>query len=448
MLKYYLIEEYRRHLSIARKYSFFIFPLYVIFFTFFGGIFINDVLEIFPYRTFIKIVMISIFIYGFGVGSFEFLGRSFEKFKLVNTSSILPVSNKRNYFYAFMRDAIYYTILFLIPTFAGLCLAMPFSSLKISQISFFTLSILLSMFIGYSSSYFSFSLYFRRKFFYYIFIISILAYLLLSFIFPIFPTAEFQIKKDLVLLLYSVIAVIILVILGYFLTPEEFYEKIKIYKGRLWEYKKIFKDIIFAKDMEDVIRGQIIFKSILTYFFPMIILFIFVKILNLASSKNIYNPLSLSIMLSIFSTVVYSWLTIMDDYGYFSLLPVQGWDLILAHIKAHISIVSIISIPIIIFINLGALIYLIPSFLLFYLNCIYLLSVTAYLAGYRVTSLLFDPEIIMKFSIYSVVPGIVLMISSIGESFFSLISLFITSLFMIILTVFNFKNAKKKWIYF
>ncbi len=449
MLKYYIIEEYRKHLSIARKYSFFIFPLYIIFFTFVGGLFINDVLEIFPYRTFIKIVMISTFIYGFGVGSFEFLGRSFEKFKLVNTSSILPITNKRNYFYAFMRDAIYYTLLFLIPTFVGLCLAIPLSSLKILQISFFMVSLLLSLFIGYSSSYFSFSLYFRRKLFYYIFIMLILAYLLISFIFPLsFPTVEFQIKKDFPSLIYSIIAVIILTAVAYILTPEEFHEEQKSLKNKLWKYKKIFKDIIFAKDMEDVVRGNIILKSILTYFFPMIILFIFVRILNLASSRNIYNPISLSIMLSIFSTVVYSWLTIMDDYRYFSLLPVHGWELIYAHIKTHILIVSIISFPIIIFININTIISLIPSVLLFYLNSFYLLSVTAYLAGYRVTSLLFDPEIIMKFSIYSVVPGIILMISSIEISFLTLMAISVTSVLMVILTIFNFKNIKKKWVYF
>ena len=448
MLKYYLIEEYRRHQSIAKKYSFFIFPLYVIFFTFVGAMFINDVLKIFPYYKFIKIVMISTFIYGLGVGSFEFLGRSFEKFKLVNTYEILPISNRKNYFYAFLRDSIYYTILFLIPAFAGLCLSMPFSSLKLPQISFFVLTLLLSMFLGYSSSYFSFSLYYRKKLLYYIFIISLLLYLFLSFFFPLFPPVNFQIKKDLLYFVYSLTAIIVLVILAYFITPDELHEEKKNYSGKLWRYREFFRDILLAKDMEDVIRGNIILKSLLTYFFPMLLLFIFVRILNMASSKNIYNPMSLSLMLSIFSIVIYSWLTIMDDYRYFSFLPLEGWDLISAHIKAHLIIVSVISIPIIIFININTVFFLLPSLLLFYMSSVYLLSVVVSLAGYNVTSLLFDPEIVMKFSIYSIIPGIVLIISSIEASFFTFIALIITSAIMIFLTIFNFKKTKKKWAYF
>ena len=161
MLRYFLIEEYGRHLSIAKKYSFFVFPAYVIFFTSISAAFMDDVLQIFPYRNFITLTMISTFIYGFGVGSFEFLGRSMEGFTLVNTFSILPVKSRKMYLYAFLRDAVYYSLLFILPMYVGLLISIPFSTLSVFQISTFSLTVLVSMFMGYSSSYLSFPLYYR-----------------------------------------------------------------------------------------------------------------------------------------------------------------------------------------------------------------------------------------------------------------------------------------------
>ena len=449
MLRYFLIEEYRRHLAMAKKYSFFVFPLYIVFFTMVGAVFIDDVLNIFPYRDFIMLTLITTFIYGFGVGSFEFLGRSLEGFTLVNTSSVLPISSRRTYFYAYLRDAVYYTLLFLLPMYAGLLLSIPFSGMSVAQVSFFSLSVLVAMFMGYSSSYLSFALYHRSRVSYYLFLLILFAYLLSAYLGVLaFPVAEFQYTRDFTFLLYSTVAIFALFTLAYFLTPNEFRANHRERRERMRHYHSHFRSILMAKEFIDVLRGGIIIKSTLTYFLPMILLFIFVRILSEASSRGIYTPLSLTVMLSIFSTVVYSWLTIMDDYRYLAYLPLSPWDLIKTHMKMHVLIVSLISIPIIIYLNLGDPAGLAPSFALFYLNVFYLLSITANLAGYRVTSMLFDPEVVMKFSIYSVVPGIVLTISSIDLGWISILSIIATSLLMILFGLLSIRKARKKWVYY
>ena len=449
MLKYFLIEEYRRHIAMTKRYSLFVFPAYVIFFTVMGAVFIKDVFSIFPYNKFILLNMISLFIYGFGVGSFEFLGRSIEGYNLTNTSSILPISGKKIYLYAFLRDAIYYTILFLLPVFAGLMISIPLSHLLPLQISIFSLSLILAMFLGYSASYLSFSLYYRSKIAYILYIIIIFIYIMLSYLsVTTYIVAEFQITKNIIYLGLTLTVIIIFSLTAYYFTPKEIYEKRRTHHNQLTRLNRHVKKILISKELIDVIRGNIILKSTLTYFLPMVILFVFVRILNSISSHNIYNALSLTVMLSIFSTVIYSWLTIMDDYKYMETLPLRPWDVIKTHIYIHIILVSFISIPIIIFLNYLQPQYLVISFMLFYLNVFYLISITAYLAGYRVTSMLFDPEIVMKFSILSVVPGIILTISSINIGRAGEIIIAATAALMLLIAGISIKKAKKRWIYF
>ncbi len=449
MLKYFLIEEYRRHLSLAKRYSFFVFPAYVMFFTAVGAVFINDVLSLFNYRQFVSLVMITTFIYGFGVGSFEFLGRSFEGFNLVNTSAILPLSTRKTYLMAYMRDAIYYTLLFILPMYAGLIISLPISGLSVNQVSFFAVTVLLSMFMGYSASYLSFSLYYILKPLYFAFLLAIFAYLIMGYFakIPFFPV-ELQITKAPVYFFLSILFIAILFISAYSITPSEFKGQSRERKERFTAYKKYFRDVLLTKEMLDVIRGGILLKSTLTYFLPMILLFIFVRILSGVSNREIYSPISLSVMLSIFSTVVYSWLTIMDDYRYMANLPLASWDIIKTHMVTHVIIVSMVSVPIIVFLNASTLSMMVPSFALFYLNVFYLLSITSYLAGYRVTSMLFDPEIVMKFSLYSVVPGIILTISSLDQGIYSTMIIILTSVSMIAISIFVLKRSRKKWVYF
>ena len=141
MLRFYLKEEYRRHAYIAKKFSLLVFPLYVLASSLFATYFYDYILAIFSYGNFIKLTLMSSLLYGFGVSSFEFLGRRRERFSLVNTSSILPLSTRKSYFYAFLRDIVYYTSLFIIPLYGGLLLGTFISSLTPLQVSYFTFSL-------------------------------------------------------------------------------------------------------------------------------------------------------------------------------------------------------------------------------------------------------------------------------------------------------------------
>ncbi len=449
MLRYYLVEEYRKHASIAKKYSLLVFPIYIIFFVAIGAIFIRDILLIFPYKQFILLTMLSTFIYGFGVSSFEFLGRGNENGTLARIAPLLPLEMRRNYFYLFLRDAIYYTIFFIVPTFIGLLLSMPFSSLGLSQILTFSLSLIVSMFLGYSLGYLSFPLWYRNRTAYYLLLILLLSYLLLV-IFSLlpFPPAEFQIDKNLISLLFPVLIVFAFSLIAYTLTPNEIRDISRKRENSLKKYQVIFQDILLSKEMEDVVRGGIIVKSIFTYFLPMLLLFIFIKIINMSMGREVYNPLSLSVMLSIFSAVIYSWLTIMEDFEYMQTLPLRASDVVITHIKAYFIIISLISIPIIILLNIHSISLLPFSLGLFYLNSTYLLFLTAYIAGPRITSLLFNPGIILRFSLYSIVPGMILVIGTFEKSIYSLIVVILTASFMLTLTYINFKRIKKKWLYF
>ena len=237
-------------------------------------------------------------------------------------------------------------------------------------------------------------------------------------------------------------------LIAYVLTPNEIRDISRKRENSLKKYKRIFRDILLSKEMEDVVRGGIIVKSLFTYFLPMVLLFIFIKIINMSMGREVYNPLSLSVMLSIFSAVIYSWLTIMEDFGYMQTLPIRASDLVMTHIKAYFIIISIISIPIIILLNIHTISLLPFSLGLFYLNSTYLLFLTAYIAGPKITSLLFNPGIILRFSLYSIVPGMILVIGTFEKSIYALGIVILTASFMLFLTYINFKRIKKRWLYF
>jgi len=449
MLKYYLVEEYRRHASIAKKYSLIVFPLYVIFFVAVGASFMEDILSIFPYRQFIILTMLSTFVYGFGVSSFEFLGRGNERGTLMHITPILPIDTKRSYLYLFFRDTIYYTLFFIVPTFIGLLISIPFSHLSIYQILGFSLTLTISMFMGYSLGYLSFSLWYRKRGAYYIFLAFMLSYLILVILSLLpFPPAEYQIGKNALSLTISILLIGSVSFMAYLTTPSELRELPRERKNSLRRYHRILGDILLSKEMEDVIRGRIIVKSLFTYFLPMLLLLIFIKIINMSVGREVYNPLSLSIMLSIFSAVIYSWLTIMEDFEYMQTLPVRASDVVMTHVKAYFIIITIISMPVILFLNLQSLKLLPASIGLFYLNSTYLLFLTAYIAGPKITSLLFNPGIILRFSLYSIVPGMILVIGTFDHSLYSVIAIAITAAFMLLITYINFKRIKKKWLYF
>jgi len=449
MLKFYLKEEYRRHVYVAKKISLLIYPLYVILSTLFASYFYDYIFRIISYHYFIKISLISSLIYGFGVSSFEFLGRAREKFTLIDASSVLPISSRKSYFYAFLRDVIYYTALFIIPLYAGLVLGTLISSLHLIQVSIFSLSLFLSMLIGYSLGYFSFSLEGISRHLYYIFLCGLLLYLLLFFLNVLpFPLEIFQREKELSWLLTSVGIIAALVTLAYFFTPREILPKKRVLSMMLPAYENIFKEPLLSKIIEDAIRGGILIKSIFTYFFPMVILFLFVRLINMAVGYSIYNSLSLSIILSLFSVVIYSWLSVLDDVRYMETLPLTAGDLIYGFIKAHIIITSIISIPLLIVFTWRNLILLPFSVALFYLTSLYLLSMVANLSGYKINSILFNPGIVFRFSLYTILPGMILLVASIQASTLSLILALITSVLMIIITFRNFISIKRRWKYF
>ncbi len=449
MIRYYLIEEYRRHASIAKKYSLIIFPAYIIFFVAIGASFMGDVLQIFPYHRFIMLTMLSTFIYGIGVSSFEFLGRGRERASLSTVSQYLPITLKHNYLLIFLRDLIYYTLLFLSPAFLGLLISIPFSGFSIIQISRFSLSSMLSMLLGYSVGYLSFSLWHRKRFLYYVLMLFILTYLLLAMLNLVqFPPVTFQIHRDVWSFLLSIATFLVFSLLAYVLTPAELHSDTKRRELSIKRYHRIFKNILVAKEVEDVVRGGILVKSLFTYFLPMLLLLIFVKIININMGREVYNPMSMSVMLSIFSAVIYSWLTILEDYGYIATLPLRASDIVKNHIKVYLLIISIISLPIIIGFNIHSWNLLPWSIGLFYLNSLYLLAITAYIAGPKITSLLFNPGIVIRFSLYSIIPGMLLVIGTFEQSTLSLLTVGITALFMLVLTIYNFKRVEKKWVHF
>ncbi len=447
LLRYFLVEEYRRHVEIAKKRYFLMFPLYVFVFSLFGGFMVEDVFASMGYSEAINSTLIGTMLYGFGVVSFELLGRLRERGQLANFHRLLPISPRMAYLQIFLRDAIYYSVLFILPSSLGLALSTLVSQVSLFGALCFSLSMELSMLIGYSAGYLSFSIRGKSRGAYLAFLAGffILSSLVFLGVLP-FPPARFQITKEPMYALISLLVVLGFTLIAYFLTSGEV-EEIASGRGNIYEKLRRFSSPLMAKELTAILRGHIVEKSLLTYFFPMVLLFILIRVID-QSFGGIYNPSSLSVMLSIFSPIIYSWVTIMEDTSHLSLLPLKSADVVKTHVKGYILVVSLVSVPVMLVLHLGNVWLLPKSILLFYVNTIYMGSVMANISGHKVSSMLFNFGVLMKFTLLTTLPGTLLLIGTFDTTPHSSEFLVGLSAMMLLTSAWMIKRAEKKWIYF
>ena len=196
ILRYFLIEEYRRHASLASSRYLLVFPLYVFIFSLLGGFMVDTVVNEMGYRRAVTTTLLATMVYGFGVSSFEFMGRLRESGQLAKLHKLLPISHRKMYMNLFLRDAIYYSALFVLPSSLGLTLSTIASGVSTLGALYFSASLLLSMLQGYSLGFLSFALATRRRWLYNLSIAIFLAYVVLlsTNVIPFYPS-KFRLER-------------------------------------------------------------------------------------------------------------------------------------------------------------------------------------------------------------------------------------------------------------
>src|SRR5512136_121297 len=168
LLKLMLKEEFRTHASYSGKSRFLTFPIFVFVLSLGSGLTINKMLETVSLEQFAIFAHISVFMYGLSVGAFGLMGREYLERRygrnnyLVAMPYLLPISFRTTFLGIYLRDAVFYVILLVLPATMGLLAAAPFMGFHLASIALLFVSMLLAFMFGMSLSFMASVIYIRN----------------------------------------------------------------------------------------------------------------------------------------------------------------------------------------------------------------------------------------------------------------------------------------------
>lgn len=462
MILYFLKEEFRRFSYTMKKSAIFLTTVYFFAAGFMAILFKGYIVKLIGYDFLLQASLISVFLFGVGVGSFGFIGNQYwqvryREFYLVSAPETLPLRYRNTFLLSYIRDFIYYSFFNFMPLILGLLVGSFFVKTSIFALSFLSAFLFLSFLEGLAIS-FMLSILFskNRKVFYGVsIIITVLVLLSLRFneLLGVLVPAYIYYSDMKLSLLLTVLYVLVFTIAGFLATPEEFEIKMHRYRHAFDRFQfKIFRkySTLMSKEFIDMLRGDLFLKLLFSYYLPVLFISLLITFLNLYIIHFVgFSALFFAVTISLFSVVIYSWLVSLDDTTYYNYLPVTQEHLIKSHIISYMILSSIVSVPVILFITLyfNEALLLPVVLLIFFINSFYLLTVTIYFTGLKTGSLLFDPSVFGKFMTFSISGSIIMAILG-NMSLVNIKYLFYLLFILVVLLIMSYlfySKSMKKW---
>lgn len=437
-----LKEEYRTHASYTGKQRFLTFPLFVFVLSLASGLTLDKMLVTTPLSQLVMFVHYSAFLYGLSVGSFGLMGRELIQRRygtnnyLVAMPYLLPISFRTTFLGIYLRDAIFYVLLLLLPATLGLMATAPFMGFSIVSISLFFVAILVTFLIGMSVSFLASVVYIRNvKAF--VALTAALALLFASYgIFNVpsleqlIPSYGFQMDvrpfghdpaEALGYLGISSLIVAGLAYLSYMLVQirisivsRQHDNILPGYYDRMRSVKGVFRALV-SKELVDLRRSGTVAKMFFSFVLPLLFLSFTVWFVNYGLSIPVgFNAVFYAAMVGFIGVMMYSWLNNVDLAEYYSLLPVTVPQLIKVRIRMYLYLTLGISTFFVVAISVlneeTRLLWL--ALLVMAITSLYMVVMTAYLTGLKTNTFLFDTSILARFSVLSFFPDVCLTILS------------------------------------
>lgn len=441
LLRLMLREEYRMHVSHSSRTIFIAIPIFVLTVSLMLGLTLDRLLDTMPLGQMLGLANMGFFLYGLSVGAFGFLGRTYiersqgrQNF-LVATPSVLPLSFRKAFLGMYLRDVVFYLLIIIAPAMAGMLASVPLVHHDpISVVSAFS-PIVLSFLYGISLS-FAMSILYTRSLA--VFLVGVGAFigtivghgflglygldlvlptLGLQFALPPFGWRPHAVMlysgtTGLLILLFLVVAVSF-VRERYESVRSSFEELLPAYLGRFRFIGK-YQELV-AKEFVDLVRSGTLFKMSLSFVAPLFFLSLSTWYVNAGLGIPVgFNTVFYAAMVGFFGVLLYSWLTNVDLADYYGTLPVTVPDLIRAKLLVFLMLALGISTPFVVGISVlngetGILWLALP---VLYITSVYMVVATAYLTGISPQSFLFNPNVLTKFTVVSLLPDLGLTILS------------------------------------
>ncbi|UCE80841.1 MAG: hypothetical protein JSV94_06810 [Methanobacteriota archaeon] len=457
------------------------FPVFVFFLATVVGLTLDRITETVSLAEIATFSHLSAFIYGLSVGAFGLMGRQYLERRygrtnyLVTLPYLLPFSFRAAFLGIFLRDALFYVILLLVPATMGLVFVSPVMGFSLVSILLFFLAILATFVLGLSLSFLASVLYIRSVPIFATLTGAVALAFLLHLIAGVpslevlLPSLEFQMAVTpfgndasgaVIALIASVVAAVLMTCVAYASVSVRIETSSEMYPPLLPSYFErvpIAKGLnlaLISKELVDLRRSGTVTKMFFSLVLPLLFLSFAAWFINNGLAIPVgFNTVFYAAMVGFISILMYNWLNNIDLSEYYSLMPVTVPQLIRARVIVFLVLTLGISaffvVAISIINNDTELLWL--ALIVMFVTSLYMVALTAYLTGLKTNTFLFDTSVLAKFSIMSFLPDVCLTILSFSlrsdwtAAFAGIVVVLFSMLFT---TLILYRGIEKKWMGF
>jgi hypothetical protein len=412
ILRSMIKEEWRIHSCLFGGAMFALFPVILVVLAFFGSLTIPTLNAIIPIRQFLSIIQYAFVLFGLSVGSFGLFGREVMNRRfghaslLAYSSRTLPMSERKILLNFFVKDVLYYFLLWILPFALGFALAAPLISVGFVYSLSLLLILSLSFLMGLSIAFILSTMYAHSIKILLVFIVAVAA-LALS------VTRYLGISPSSLLMSYSYIpsanqvalSLLIIIItssLSLAFPKVDYPQRKKLFKNNLKELAKWMRfsnyPTLISKDFLDFNRSEGgVGKIILSFLVPLsivwVLIFVFLRFIPFLNLFVVF-----SILLGIISSSFYNWFTEYDAFNFYAFLPIKVSTILKSKVSSY-AIINIVSLAVLILVTvwMKQTSYFLPSLLSFLSVSSYTLAVTVYLAGLNPNIMLYNAKIFLQY---------------------------------------------------
>ena len=441
LLRLMMKEEFRVHASYSGRTMFLSFPIIVCLFSLTIAVSSQRLLAYTPLGDAILLLHLGVFLYGLSVGAFGFLGRQYLERKngtrnyIVTMPALLPMRLRRTFLGMYLRDAVFYVALLLAPATIGLALSVPVTGFHLTSIAILFGACLLDFLVGMSLSFFVSTLYMRSRVGFGASVAGVSAlfaaagafrWIPISWVLPglaahdVLPPFGANLAQAALYAAAGLAIVSVLVAAAVVLVPDRYEPQAVVAREELTRYARAFGRFprygtLLAKEFVDLKRSGTFAKMFFSFVAPLLFLSFTAWFVRYGLQVPVgFNTVFYAGMVGFFGVMLYNWLNNVDSVDYLATMPVSVPQVIRAKLLAFLLMTTWITVGFVVGIGWlngdTRLLWLaIPVALI---TSAYMVTMTAYLTGLRTNSFLFDPGVLARFTVLSMVPDLGLTILS------------------------------------
>ncbi|MFQ6061354.1 MAG: hypothetical protein ACE5KV_08725, partial [Thermoplasmata archaeon] len=210
---------------------------------------------------------------------------------------------------------------------------------------------------------------------------------------------------------------------------------------------------LLSKELLDLGRSGTVTKMFFSFVTPLLFLSFTAWFIKTGLTLPVgFNTVFYGAMVGFFGVLLYSWLNNVDITDYYATLPVTVPQVIKAKLRAFVMMtlwISTVFVVLISWLNRDTTLLWLALPVMFIVS-LYMVVMVAYLTGLRTNSFLFDPGVLVKFSIMAILPDLCLTILSFtlmvpGQLLFSIAGILLVCVILIGTTWLLYRGIDQKW---